>query len=75
MPASTRRFEAGTCEPWRDGADATRPAIVPAYHHPPAVQRFAPTITRLQRKPAHASKLARPGAADPRGRWVFSKIL
>jgi len=56
-----------------DGADATRPAIGLAYYLPPAVRRFAPTITRLQRTSIHASKLARPVAADPRGRYAGNK--
>jgi len=48
-----------------DGADASRRAIGAADCHPLSVRRFAPAIKRLQRTVVHASKLARPPAADP----------
>ena len=56
-----------------DGTDATRRAIGPAYYHPHAVRRCAPAIKRLQRSVIHASKLARPPAADPRGRSAVAQ--
>jgi hypothetical protein len=51
-----------------DGADASRRAIGAADSHPLSVRRFAPAIQRLQRTVVHASKLARPPAADPQRR-------
>jgi hypothetical protein len=51
-----------------DGADAARRAIGAADYHPLSVRRFAPAIQRMQRTIVHASKLARPPAADPQPR-------
>ena len=53
-----------------DGSDASRRAIgrceLPSAFWP-ALSRLA--IKRLQRTVVHASKLARPPAADPQRRW------
>jgi len=58
-----------------DGADASRRAIGAADYHPPSVRRFAPAIKRLQRTVVHASKLARPPAADPQPRYATTRSL
>jgi hypothetical protein len=56
-----------------DGADASRCAIGAADYHPLSVRRFAPAIKRLQRTVVHASKLARPPAANA-SRWALQQI-
>ncbi len=53
-----------------DGGDASRRAIGAADYHPLSVRRFAPAINRMQRTVVHASKLARPSAADPQRRYA-----
>lgn len=51
-----------------DGGARSVRSIGPTYYHPHAVGRYAPAIMRLQRTAVHASGLARPIAADQRGR-------
>ncbi len=51
-----------------DAPHKVRRAIGAADYHPLSVRRFAPAIKRLQRTVVHASKLARPPAADPQPR-------
>jgi len=48
-----------------------RRAIGAVDSYPLSVRRFAPAIKRLQRTVIHASKLARPPAADPQPCWAL----
>ena len=56
-----------------DGADAMRRAIGAANYRPPSARRVAPAIQRMQRTVVHASKLARPTAADPQSRYLHQR--